>query len=310
MSEKVFIRSLNISEKKGTKKDPVESAKFIEGHGMEGDSHAGPWHRQITILSAEEIEAADAGRGIATFGAFAENITLGGIDIKKVKPLDKFQIGEVSLEVTQIGKECHDNCAIGKALGQCIMPLLGIFTRVLSGGELKTGDEGEYRPKTFKTMVIILSDRASAGEYEDLSGPAVIEMIEHFFGQWGYEYQIDYQLIPDDPEMLAELFARADEECVDLIVTSGGTGIGPRDFTPDVTFEFCDMIIPGVMEHIRTKYGAQFPNALVSRGLAGARGRTLIYNLPGSPKGVKEYLDEIIPTIRHSFYMLYGLDLH
>lgn len=310
MSEKIVIRSLNISEKKGTKKDPVESVKFIEGHGMEGDSHAGPWHRQITILSAEEIEAADAGRGIATFGSFAENITLGGIDIKKVKPLDTFQIGDVSLEVTQIGKECHDSCAIGKALGQCIMPMLGIFTRVQSGGIMKTGDEGEYHPKIFKTMVIILSDRASAGEYEDLSGPAAIEMIEHFFGDWGYEYQIDYQLIPDDTKMLAELLARADDECVDLIITSGGTGIGPRDFTPDVTYEFCDMIIPGVMEHIRTKYGAKFPNALVSRGIAGVRGRTLIYNLPGSPKGVKEYLDEIIPTIRHSFYMLYGLDLH
>jgi len=310
MSEKIIVKSINISEKKGTKKDPVESAGFIEGHGMEGDSHAGPWHRQVTILSEEEITAADAGRGIASFGSFAENLTIAGIDIRDVKPLDRFQIGDVQLEVTQIGKECHDNCAIGQALGECIMPALGLFSRVLAGGEVKTGDEGKYLPKTFKSMVIILSDRASAGEYDDLSGPAATEMLEHFFGEWGYEYNIDYHLIPDDPEMLAELFLKADDECFDLVVTSGGTGIGPRDFTPEVTLDFCDMIIPGIMEHIRTKYGAEFPNALVSRGVAGAVGRTLIYNLPGSPKGVKEYLNEIIPTLKHSFYMLYGLDLH
>ena len=79
MSEKITIKSINVSEKKGVKKDPVESVKFVEGHGIEGDSHAGPWHRQVTILSEEEITAADAGRGIAKFGSFAENLTISGI---------------------------------------------------------------------------------------------------------------------------------------------------------------------------------------------------------------------------------------
>ena len=86
--------------------------------------------------------------------------------------------------------------------------------------------------------------------------------------------------------------------------------MGPRDFTPDVTAEFCDKQIPGVMEFIRTKYGASFPNALVSRGIAGTKGQTLIYNLPGNPRAVKEYMDEILRTLIHTIFMLHGLDMH
>jgi molybdopterin adenylyltransferase len=310
MSDKVIARSINISEKKGTKKTPVSKATFIEGHGIEGDSHAGPWHRQVTLLAVEEIEAADAGRGIATFGSFAENISIEGIDIRRVRPLDKFLFGDVILEVTQIGKECHDNCAIGKALGECIMPKLGVFTRTIQGGEVESGAGGIYQPKCFKAMVITLSDRASRGEYDDMSGPAAAEAVEHFFGELGYEYDIEKRLIPDDPGRLAEMFAEAETECFDLVVTSGGTGIGPRDFTPEITAGFIDRAMPGVMEFIRNKYGSKFPNALLSRAIAGVKGNMLVYNLPGSPKAVREYMSEIVPTLKHSFYMLHGLDMH
>ena len=310
MSEKFNVRSINISDRKGISKTPVNSAKFIAGHGIEGDSHAGPWNRQVTILSEEEITAADAGRGIAGFGSFAENLTVTGLNIHNVKLLDRFHLGDVILEVTQIGKVCHDNCAIGKALGECIMPRLGVFTRVIAGGELTTGREGEYLPKIFKGMVITLSDRASRGEYDDLSGPVAKEALARFFEEWGYAFEIINLLIPDDSDKLTSALAMAVDGNADIVLTSGGTGLGPRDFTPEVTAAFCERQIPGVMEFIRTKYGSQFPNALVSRGIAGVKNNTLIYNLPGSPKAVKEYLDEIIPTLRHTFFMLHGIDIH
>ena len=310
MSDKLIIRSINISDRKGISKTPVNSAKFVAGYGIEGDSHAGPWNRQVTILTEEEITAADAGLGIAGFGAFAENLTIAGLNIHSVKILDKFHFGDVILEATQIGKECHDNCAIGQALGECIMPRLGVFTRVIAGGELAVGQEGEYLPRNFWGMVITLSDRASRGEYDDLSGPAAKDALTDFFNEWGYAFEIINLLIPDDSNKLASAFALATDEKVDIVLTSGGTGLGPRDFTPEVTAAFCERQIPGVMEFIRTKYGSQFPNALVSRGIAGVKDHTLIYNLPGSPKAVKEYLTEILPTLRHTFFMLHGIDIH
>ncbi len=310
MSEKVTARSINISDRKGIKKTPVDSALFVAGHGIEGDSHAGPWHRQVTLLSEEEIVEADAGRGIATFGSFAENISISGLDIHVVKPLDRFQFGDVILETTQIGKECHDNCAIGKALGECIMPKLGVFTKVISGGEMKKGAVGEYIPKCFKGLVITLSDRASRGEYEDRSGPEARDALMDFFNGWDYSAKVNIVLIPDDPVELHNLLTEALDNETDIIITSGGTGIGPRDFTTEVTRDFCDKEIPGVMEYIRTKYGATYPNALVSRGVAGVASKTLIYNLPGNPRAVKEYMGEIGRTLRHTIYMLHGLDMH
>ena len=100
------------------------------------------------------------------------------------------------------------------------------------------------------------------------------------------------------------------KEKVDIIFTTGGTGIGPRDITPDVIKKLIDKEIPGIMEMIRIKYGMQFPNALLSRSIAGVAGKTLLYALPGNPKAVKEYCDEIFKTVEHSFRMLYNIDEH
>jgi molybdenum cofactor synthesis domain-containing protein len=97
---------------------------------------------------------------------------------------------------------------------------------------------------------------------------------------------------------------------MDLIITTGGTGIGPRDITPDVVRPLLTREIPGVMEHIRVKYGMENPKALLSRAVAGAAGKTLVYTLPGSVKAVHEYMTEIIKTLEHTFYMLYGIDVH
>ena len=115
---------------------------------------------------------------------------------------------------------------------------------------------------------------------------------------------------PDEPEILIRELSAAREAVCDVIITTGGTGVGARDITPDVVAKECDKLIPGIMEHIRTKYGAQNPSALLSRGVAGVFGRSLVFTLPGSVKAVEEYTGEIFKTLEHLVLMLHGLDVH
>ncbi len=162
----------------------------------------------------------------------------------------------------------------------------------------------------FKVWIITLSDRASQGTYQDHSGPEALRMLQAFFDEKGWKAAIQTYIIPDDRHQLMELAQQALNAGIDLFVTSGGTGIGSRDITPDTLLPLLDKQIPGVMEYIRIKYGAQKPAALLSRAIAGIARNTLIYTLPGSPKAVKEYLEEIIPGLAHTFYMLHGIDRH
>ena len=135
------IVSLAVSKKKGTRKTPVDDALLIENHGVEGDAHAGPWHRQVSFLASESIEQARE-RGLdVSFGDFAENIATFGIDWLSVPIGTEVQLGDpVLVEITQIGKECHNKCAIYYQAGDCIMPREGIFGRVLKGGKINCGD--------------------------------------------------------------------------------------------------------------------------------------------------------------------------
>ncbi len=135
------INSIAISKKKGTRKTQVKEALLIQDHGLDGDAHAGPWHRQVSFLASESIESARK-RGLdVTFGDFAENIATSGIEWLKVPIGTRFQLGESALvEITQIGKECHNKCAIYYMAGDCIMPREGIFARVLKGGKIRCGD--------------------------------------------------------------------------------------------------------------------------------------------------------------------------
>lgn len=128
------------SKHKGTLKNEVNEANFIEEFGIEGDAHAGKWHRQVSLLAFEKIDDFRNKGGNVDFGAFGENLVVDGIELHKLPVGQQLQVGEVLLEVTQIGKECHDKCAIYYQVGECIMPKNGIFTRVLKGGKVKVGD--------------------------------------------------------------------------------------------------------------------------------------------------------------------------
>ena len=309
--KEITVVSVNSSEKKGTIKLPVPAIELSD-IGVAGDAHAGHWHRQVSMLAEESISkfSGTAGRKI-NYGEFAENITTRGIAVHLTNPLDRFTIGEAELEVTQIGKKCHGaSCNIFKEVGNCVMPKEGIFCRVIKPGSIKAGDRITYIPRTFSIRIITLSDRASAGEYEDRSGPVIAGRVQSCFDSFKWKCDIKRQLIPDDAELLHKILLEARLNNTDIVFTTGGTGIGPRDFTPDVVKPLLDKEIPGIMELIRFKYGQEKPNALLTRAVAGVMGNSLVYTLPGSVKAVEEYTSEIFSTLKHSIFMLHGLDLH
>ncbi len=311
MCDRVEVASVNVSEETGTIKHSVEQIE-IDARGIVGDAHAGAWHRQISLLSQERIdEFVRATKRPTKPGEFAENITTRGLDLRCVAPLDRLRIGAAELEVTQIGKECHgDACVIYRELGQCIMPTEGLFCRVLHGGTVKPGDTVEYYPRPLRVHVITLSDRAAAGEYEDRSGPRVCELLEEFFVEKRWHLRIEAAILPDDAAQLREAIQSACDANADVIITTGSTGVGPRDIAPETVAELCDKMLPGIMEHIRLKFGAAKPNALLSRGVAGVIGATQVYTLPGSVRAVQEYMGEILKTVEHLVFMLHGIDRH
>lgn len=299
-----IVKAICISEKKGTQKHRVEEAVFIEDYGIENDAHAGKWHRQVSLLSYDKIEDFRKRGADVIDGAFGENLVVEGFDFRNLPVGTIFQCGDVILEMTQIGKQCHSHCEIYKIMGECIMPKEGVFTKVIQGGIIRTGDEmtiiGER--SRFKTAVLTLSDKGAAGEREDKSGPLIREIIE----KENY-LVVDQRVLPDEQKTIEEtLIHLCDRLKVDLILTTGGTGFSLRDRTPEATIAVADRMAPGIAEAIRA-YSMQITNrAMLSRGVSALRGQTLIINLPGSPKAVKESLDCILPALPHGLEILKG----
>lgn len=300
------VLSVSLSSKRGPKEEVKELT--LNAKGIEGDVHAGT-SRPISIIDISHIERF---RNLTEaretqYGEFAENITSEGLQDFDFKTFDLLKIGDATLEVTQVGKPFHDQF---RELGNYVMPRVGIFCRVKKEGTIKTGDKIEFIPKIYKAIVITLSDRASSGEYEDRSGPRVKEMLGSFFKKFNVDFEIHSEIIPDDGKQLKDVIQKATESKYDVIITTGGTGIGPRDITVDTVQPLLDKEIPGIMEMIRLKYGIAKPNALLSRGVSGVIGESLIYTLPGSVKAVQEYMEEILKTLQHLTLMLHGIDSH
>ena len=295
-----------ISEKKGIQKNEVPSIRLIPEWGIENDAHAGKWHRQVSLLALEKIEAFRAKGADVDYGAFGENIIIEGFDFRSLPVGTRFRIGEALLELTQIGKECHTHCAIYHQVGDCIMPREGVFTIVLEGGTVKAGDPVEMIEadpnRAFTAAWITLSDKGAAGEREDKSGPLIGEMLT----EAGYNV-VEGLLIPDEPEMLKrQLIRLADQRQVNVIFTTGGTGFSLRDRTPEATIEVCDRMTPGIAEAVRAYSMTKTPTAMLSRAAAGMRNRTLIINLPGSPKAVRECLEFLLHPLEHGIEIMLG----
>jgi molybdenum cofactor synthesis domain-containing protein len=303
------IHAICVSEKKGVAKHAVERAEFVAGHGISGDAHAGPWHRQVSLLALEKIDAfrekararGGAEAGNIDSGAFGENLVVDGFDFSAMPVGTLFSSGDILLEMTQIGKECHSHCHIFETVGDCIMPREGVFARVLHGGVLSGGAELSLA-KRYRVGIITASDKGSRGEREDVSA----EVIREIVSSKGCDVT-SYRILSDDQPLLeAEMKRLADGGIADLILTTGGTGFSPRDRTPEATLAVADRLAPGIAEAMR-QYGLTVtPRAMLSRAVSAIRGVSLIINLPGSPRAVKENLSSVIDSLRHGLDILTG----
>ena len=303
-----IIRGICISERRGTQKTEVPEADLKVNWGIEGDAHGGNWHRQVSLLSLEKIEAFREKGADVNFGAFGENLIVEGFDFSSLPVGSRFRIGDAELEMTQIGKECHSHCAIYQTMGDCIMPREGVFAEVRKPGRIRVGDEILLLPedpdRQLTAAVITLSDKGAAGQREDKSGPVIVEELQ----KAGYKV-IETLLLPDDMEKIkAQLIRLSDQRQVNLILTTGGTGFSERDCTPEATLAVATRNAPGIAEAIRAGSMQITRRAMLSREASVIRHKTLIVNLPGSPKAVKECLDLVLDQLDHGIRILTGRD--
>lgn len=300
------VLGICVSEKRGTQKKEVNEAILKENWGIEGDAHAGDWHRQVSLLSFEKIEAFREKGADVDFGAFGENLIVEGYDLRRLPVGTRFRIGEAVLELTQIGKECHSHCEIYKKMGDCIMPREGVFTEVVKGGRIRKGDAVEMEApsldRPYTAAVITLSDKGVKGEREDKSGPKICELAEAA----GYQIRETLLLADGIEPLKSQLIRLADQRQMDVIFTTGGTGFSERDLTPEATIQACDRMANGIADAIRNYSMTITPRAMFSRAVSGIRGKTLIINLPGSPKAVAEALEFLLPQLDHGLDILRG----
>lgn len=294
------------SDRRGIQKTNVNSGHFSPDWGIDGDAHGGKWHRQVSLLSADKIAAFNERGADVQPGAFGENLIVEDFDFRSLPVGTLLRCGDVLLEITQIGKECHSHCAIYQKMGECIMPREGVFARVLEPGVISIGDEMQLQargtPLNPRAAVITLSDRAARGEREDQSGPAITQRLESA----GYEI-VETLVLADEPEPLRQALIRlCDQRQPDLILTTGGTGFASRDITPEATLSVAERNAPGIAEAIRSASAAITPRAMLSRAVSVIRGKTLIINLPGSPKACMESMDVFLDTLPHATALLRG----
>ena len=283
-NETGVVKAICISPARGTEKHTIPEGHFIPDFGIEGDAHAGTWHRQVSLLSYNKVEEFNKRGANVGDGAFGENLVVDGIDFRAL----------------------HSHCAIYHRVGECIMPREGVFAEVIKEGIIRPGDvmrvEAPDENRPFTAAVIVLSDKGSRGEREDASGPAAEELLK----EAGYDV-LERFVIPDEPAVLKHHLIRlADSRQVDLVITSGGTGFSMRDQTPEATLAVADRNAPGIAEYIRMKSMQITDRAMLSRGASVIRKKTLIVNLPGSPKAVKESLGFILGALDHGLKILRG----
>ncbi len=294
------IIAVSTSLNKGERKNNIGEGLLLKGLGLEGDAHAGFGHRQVSLLAEESInKMREQGLGVGP-GDFAENLTTAGLDLVSLPPGTRLKAGrEAILLVTQIGKECHNRCAIYYQAGDCVMPREGIFAEVLLGGKVKTGDLIRVGP-SYSFGVVTASDKGSCGDREDLSGPAIADILQ----PWGSV--VETVIVPDEIDRLSSAMRDMVNRGFNAVFTTGGTGLSPRDVTPEATLAVIDRPVPGIAEAIRRETASATPKAMLSRAVAGISASTLIINLPGSPKAVAECLAVLTPVLDHALETVSG----
>jgi len=294
------ILSINISEQRGTIKVPVNSVNLVAGKGIESDAHFGFQHRQVSFLAQESVDMMPKGKVELYPGIFAENITTSGI-IWSALPIGcEVHIGKAKLRITQIGKQCHDRCAVYHTAGDCVMPREGVFAEVLTGGSIAVGDVIAV-VGAHKAGILVTIDRCVSGIYSDSAGLAAQEILQKHL-EIG-----EYLVVADELAVISAVLTQwSDQLKLDLIVTCGGTGLAPRDVTVDATLTVLQKQVPGISELLRARSLEFTPFAALSRGVAGIRNKTLIINLPGSEKAVRESINILLPILPHALKAISG----
>jgi molybdenum cofactor synthesis domain-containing protein len=299
-----------ISDRKGTTKTAVLRAVLREEHGIEGDAHAGPGHRQVSLLSDTDIDAMRACGLDLQPGAFGENLVVTDLALDKLGIGTGLRVGPAELEITQIGKVCHQRCEIFYRAGDCIMPRAGLFARVVAGGEVAPGAQvvvtAPVLREVIQAAVLTVSDRCAAGLMQDTAGPAVATLLERELGA----HVAGSTIVPDDVEMITVALRDFVERGLDLVATVGGTGCGPRDMTPEATRKVIAREVPGLAEAMRASSARQTPHALLQRGICGISEATLILNLPGSCQAAVDNLAAVLRVIPHAVTLLRGETSH
>ncbi len=296
------------SEKKGLQKHDVHSAHFETEWGIDGDAHAGKWHRQISLLSADKIEAFNQKGANVIPGAFGENLVVDGFDFRALPVGTLLRCGDVLLEMTQIGKECHSHCEIYKKMGDCIMPREGVFARVLEPGTITVGDEMVIVPREghfpWQAAVISLSANSDSKCDNDL-GTAISNRLT----KSGYTVLEDL-VVPKDARVLKQQIIRlCDQRQLDLILTTGGISCSKDDFTPEATLAVADKNVPGISEAIRSAAVQVCDKAMISHSASVIRGKTLIINLPDNLQACMDTMDVFMDTIPQAMAQLRGEEL-
>jgi molybdenum cofactor synthesis domain-containing protein len=303
------LEAICTSLRRGIPKTSVSSAQLRRNHGIEGDAHAGPGHRQVSLLAHEQIEAFKmSGQIELRAGAFADNLVVSAIDLGSLGLGSRVRVGtDAILTITQLGKPCHQRCAIYDKTGDCLMPRAGLFARVLAGGAVAVGDavaiEQVVERSRFQAVVLTLSDRCAAGTAQDTAGPAVADLLRESLPAHIYTTEI----LPDGRAGLAERLRHyADGHGIDLVLAVGGTGPAPRDETPEAIRDVVERLTPGFDEAMRQASMVVTPLAMLSRACSGIRGSTLILSLPGSKRAAVDNLRAILPALPHGLAKLRG----
>lgn len=289
------------SPERGTAKVAQAAAVLVRGHGLESDAHAGSWHRQVSLLAAEQLEPLLQGGAPLSPGGHGENIVTRGLDLEALEAGRRVRVGDRAvLQITERGVAFPAQRPPAGAAAR------GLLARVARGGRIRAGDPIATDPALdrFRYAVVTLSDRGAAGAREDTAGPLAARLLDQALGG----VLVAHELRPDDrPAIEATLIQLCDEELCDLVVTTGGTGLSPRDVTPDATLAVIDRQVPGMAEAIRAAGLVKTPHAMLSRAVCGQRGQSLILNLSGSPRAVQEQLEVVIPALPHALRVATGI---
>jgi molybdenum cofactor synthesis domain-containing protein len=304
------VAAVCISSEKGTPKWEMSQVVLVAEYGIKGDAHAGHGHRQVSLLHQDDIQLMRAKGLNLKPGAFGENLVVRGLPLAQLGVGTILTCGEVQLEITQVGKECHTRCAIYHQTGDCIMPRAGVFARVIHGGTIRPGDTlrvARLVPRaSLAAAVVTVSDSAAAGRAPDTAGPAVAQLLAERLAA----HVAETLLVPDEVAVIQRALREQASRGLDLVLTVGGTGLGPRDVTPEATRGVIQREVPGLAEAMRAASAAHTPRAWLQRGVAGTLGRTLVVNLPGSPKAAVENLTVILPLLPHAVALLRGDTAH